>query len=436
MKLNVDFSKITGKIKPMHAVGQPPILNPHNTKHFKYLTDAKIPYSRLHDTGGAYGGFRYVDIPNIFRNFDADEQSPDSYDFVFTDWLIGELIKADCKPIFRLGVTIENFCEMKSYRIDPPSDFNKWARVCEHIIRHYNEGWANGFNYDIEYWEIWNEPENHPEPSKNPMWNGTKEQYFELYTITSKHLKSCFGDRIKVGGYASCGFYAALGEQAPEWAKVGGRGQYFIEFFEDFLEHIKKENAPIDFYSWHVYGTQEIACKMADFVDEILTKHGYGDVETHLNEWNTAPSIEKRGTSYASATTASMMLAMQSKKTSMLCYYDARLGISVYGGMFNPETLLPYCTYYAFKAFGELYELKSQCEVSGTNKDVIAIAATNGKNNAIMISNTGKDTELESNLDSSYKVYLLDREHFLTETDFSATAFTLKENQVALIKNY
>ena len=52
------------------------------------LTDAHIPYSRLHDVGGAFGSNRYVDIPNIFRNFDADGNDPASYDFAFTDELI------------------------------------------------------------------------------------------------------------------------------------------------------------------------------------------------------------------------------------------------------------------------------------------------------------------------------------------------------------
>ena len=39
----------------------------------------------------------------------------------------------------------------------PPKDFRKWAQICEHIIRHYNEGWADGHKWDIRYWEIWNE---------------------------------------------------------------------------------------------------------------------------------------------------------------------------------------------------------------------------------------------------------------------------------------
>ena len=144
MNITATFSKITGKIKPMHAVGQPPFIG-SNDKFFHYLTEAGIPYSRLHDVGGAYGGFRFVDIPNIFRDFDADENLPESYDFTFTDWLITALVKHNVKPFFRLGVTIENYFHMKAYRIYPPKDFDKWARICEHIIRHYNEGWADGF---------------------------------------------------------------------------------------------------------------------------------------------------------------------------------------------------------------------------------------------------------------------------------------------------
>ena len=62
----------------------------------------------------------------------------------------------------------------------------KWAEICEHIIRHYNEGWADGFYYNIEYWEIWNEPDN------SQMWTGTPEEFYELYRVAANHLKSCF----------------------------------------------------------------------------------------------------------------------------------------------------------------------------------------------------------------------------------------------------
>ena len=99
MKLTVDFSKALGKIKAMHAVGQPPFLG-MTFDNFKYLSAAHIPYSRLHDVGGAYGKGVFVDIPNLFRDFDADENDPGSYDFAFTDALLGALMEYGVKPFF------------------------------------------------------------------------------------------------------------------------------------------------------------------------------------------------------------------------------------------------------------------------------------------------------------------------------------------------
>ena len=157
MKITANFDNITGKIKPMHAVGQPPLYS-FDSGMFHYITEANIPYSRLHDMGGAYGRNLYVDIPNLFRDFDADETKEENYDFTFTDVLLEDMFKAGMEPFFRLGVTIENAYNIKAYRIYPPKDFAKWARICEHVIRHYNEGWANGYKYGIKYWEIWNEP--------------------------------------------------------------------------------------------------------------------------------------------------------------------------------------------------------------------------------------------------------------------------------------
>ena len=107
MQFTFDFEKKVGKIRAMHAVGQPPMLGASESM-CHYLTEASIPYSRLHDVGGVYGGNRFVDIHNIFRDFDADENDPASYDFAFTDILIAGLMKANCPPIFRLGETIEN----------------------------------------------------------------------------------------------------------------------------------------------------------------------------------------------------------------------------------------------------------------------------------------------------------------------------------------
>ena len=152
-------------------------------------------------------------------------------------------------------------------------------------------------------------------------------------------------------------------------------------------------------------------------------------------EWNNASKVQLRGSSFAAANAAAMMIAMQHKKTHLLCYYDARIGQSVYGGLFNPLTYEPLCTYYSFKAFGELYALGNEVEADYTKGEgIYAAGATDGKTSAVLIANTGKSERLETNL-SGMKVYLIDSEHAMTETDYDSADFVLGENQTVFITN-
>ena len=40
----------------------------------------------------------------------------------------------------------------------PPDDFDVFASVCLHIIRHLNDGWDNGFRLGVRDFTVWNEP--------------------------------------------------------------------------------------------------------------------------------------------------------------------------------------------------------------------------------------------------------------------------------------
>ena len=73
-----DFTRRLGPVKPLHG-----ICNSRLTwgDPLPEILEAGIPYTRLHDTGGLYGGNMLVDIPNIFRNVDADPEDPAAYDF-------------------------------------------------------------------------------------------------------------------------------------------------------------------------------------------------------------------------------------------------------------------------------------------------------------------------------------------------------------------
>ena len=433
--IKIDTSKKIGKIKPMHAGGQPPIGGKNMNEFFHYVTEAGIPYSRLHDVNGAFGSNRFVDIPNIFRNFDADVDDPANYDFTFTDHLLKSIIDAGVEPYYRLGITIENQAYIKPYYTYPPKDYQKWARICEHIIRHYTEGWADGFNYNITYWEIWNEPE----VQKEMMWCGTFEEYFELYDVAAKHLKACFGDKIKVGGYASCGFYAIAPKVKidPETNLVGTippseHEEKLMRFFYGFFDYIKKHNSPIDFFSWHSYADVSRVAVMDEWLHNELERLGYGGLETHLNEWDPYPN--EFGTAHHSAEVAAMMLALQNGHTDICCIYDMRTNNAPYCPLFDIKTHKPIHAYYSMVAFNQLYKLGTQVAHECDNARLYAVAATNGKRNCLMLSNlTGEAQELNiEGVDlTDARWYILDQERLLS---WSAPVKTMENNDVVLIE--
>ena len=400
IELSVDFADVVGKIKPMHAVGQPPRLG-LSDELFSYLTRAGVPYSRLHDVGGWLGGGLYVDIPNLFRDFDADENDPASYDFAFTDKIIEGLMKASCEPYFRLGVSIENEHMLKAYRIFPPKDYEKWARICEHVIRHYNEGWADGYRFGIKYWEIWNEPDDCYTEQTAAMWKGTPEDYYRLYSVTAKHLKACFGDSIKVGGYGHCGVYEF--EQDKNLEGIGHEDTYIydfvISFMHGFFKYQRETDAPLDFFSWHVYdnchpSTQNdflIITEHAKYIRRILDHYGYTNAEHHLNEWNLWTDRKHRKAPRAAAKTLGFMLMMQNTSTDLMCIYDAIMAYSDYGPLFNPDTSYPYPAYYSLMMFDSLYRLENAVLVKSGDRYVFAQAAVKDRKASIVIANVNEE---------------------------------------------
>ena len=204
-QLSVDLAVSTGAVKPMHCVNNGPVHSFHVDQRVSNLESyraAGIPYARTHDASfyATYGGEHTIDISAVFPDFDADAYDPASYDFIMTDEYLRVIQLAGTKVFYRLGSKIEH--GIKKYGTLVPKDFQKWAVICEHIIRHYNEGWADGFFYNITYWEIWNEPDLDPDDSNNKRcWGGTAAEYRALYTVAARHLKSCF-PHLKIGGPA------------------------------------------------------------------------------------------------------------------------------------------------------------------------------------------------------------------------------------------
>lgn len=371
----LDFSKTDGEIKPMNAVNNGPtkgnVRNPRR-QSWHLFEQARFPYSRNHDASFyvPFSGEHIVDVHRIFRDFDADEADPSSYLFEPTDEYLKNTIDVGCKVFYRLGATIEHYYK---FGTRAPKDFAKWARICEHIIMHYTKGWANGFYYDIEYWEIWNEPDCQNPDGTNPCWQGTEDEFIALYEVTAKHLKKCFPD-IKIGGPAFC----------TPWP---------TEFKRRFLETVKKKEIPFDFYSFHWYGKH-----IVDLVDTIkvaqeeLERAGLSGTMTILNEWNYVRGwlddiwdysimVERnlKGSSFVGAA----MCVSQENCLDMLMYYDATP--CEMNGLFNMNSFKPYKPYYLFVYFSRLSDMGEYVRVCDLPEDIYICAAKGIEKSGFMI---------------------------------------------------
>ena len=311
----------------------------------------------------------------MFPNFDADENDPASYDFPMTDRYLQTIKAAGTEVFYRLGQSIEH--GVKKYGIYPPKDYAKWARICEHIIRHYNEGWADGFKHNIQYWEIWNEPdlggpEEKDEWKTNPLtWGGPEDEFHKLYKTAAWHLKKCF-PHLKIGGPALCGY--------EKWG-------------ERFIKAMGAEKVPMDFFSWHAYRMEPYRIvATARNLRGMLDANGYKETESILDEWNYVRSwtedfaynVRTIGNEKGAAFTLATMISCQNAPVDILMYYDARPG--AYNGLFEPGTYDPRKGYYPFYLWSKLASYGSQVRAKAENaKDLYLCAAKDGNGKVAIV---------------------------------------------------
>lgn len=434
--IKFDLSKKQGGFKLMNATNGGPWHKRHATdqarSNFKDYKAARIPFSRNHDSAvcGVYGGPYSHDITRIFPNFDADPYSPDSYEFPCTDEAILACLEAGTQTYFRLGQTIEH--QIKKYGTIPPKDFHKWAVICEHIIRHYNEGWADGYHLNMEYWEIWNEPDLDKDDSEHKRcWGGTKAQFFDFYEIAAKHLKSKF-PHLKIGG-------PGLNAETPSWNN-------------DFLCEMQKRNVPLDFFSWHFYDVEiSIMTDRAETMKNLLIKYGYENTESHLNEYNyatgwTDPEVFSNcimsihGMKGAAFTMAAISAA-QASPIDMLMYYDTRP--SGFNGAFDFYSYKPLKGYYPLYWYGMFYDMEAEIKAENTVDDIYTLCGVDKNNKALSVityythqdDKENKQIKIDFGKTGKYEIYLLDENHTneLVATTDDLT-FDMAPNSCILIK--
>ena len=382
----IDFARTSGGVfRRLHGVNKGPLAAGGLVDVSEGQRALDVPHTRLHDCH--WPNPDVVDMHAVFPDLRADPRRAGSYDFARTDeYLAAVRATGAAQIIYRLGESIEH-TRTKRF-VHPPSDPEKWAAVALGIIRHYNEGWANGYRYAIRYWEIWNEPENRP-----AMWTGTDEDYFRLYQTAARAIKSRYPNLL-VGGPA-----------------VGNPGGFVAGAFQPsafvtaFLAFCRRERAPLDFFSWHCYTTEpaELVAR-AVALRRLLDAHGFAKTESHLNEWNYLPGnrwdpvarsaspgtrqrfYEEMGGAPGAAFVAAALLRLQDAPVDVCCLFHGEVGAF---GLFT-EHGLPTKSYHALRAFRELLDTPRRVETPGSLPAQIAVGAglaADAQRAAVLVSN-------------------------------------------------
>ena len=413
MNIKIDLSQKCGEIKPVNGVCNGP--SPRTAKYFK---KARIPFSRLHDMRTHFHDC--CDIPSIFKDFDADENDPASYDFTLSDYYIEKIKECGTDIVYRLGSSMEQ----GDFRFNnkPPKDYLKWARICEHVIRHYNEGWAEGHRYGIKYFEIWNEPDEcHPNPEMNGQWTGTAEEFGEFLAVALSHLKKCFPD-LYIGSYPSCNILTKQRE----------------DFFRTVFGILREKGVRPDFCSWHCYTddparTKRYVAKIRSLLDE----YGYRDTFQICTEWNyfwqrdgiwkamgaddSEFFAEKMFTEASSCIGASyslaQMITLQQSEVKLATLHRAD-ALSVYCTMFNIYGV-PQKQFTAFYAFDALRECGAAVKTDVLCHGVWAQGAGSSEKCAVAVAQyRGEDM-----------VYALDVRGLCGESEYTAESYITDDSR-------
>lgn len=180
-------------------------------------------------------GFRYIRFHAIFHDVLGTvkvENGKTVYDWTKIDQLYDDLLARHIKPFVELGFTPKALATSNNSifywhgNTSHPRP-EAWRNLIDAFIHHIEARYGQE---EVRSWffEVWNEP------NLSGFWEGADQKaYFDLYDATANTIKG-IDPELRVGGPSTAG---------AAWVP-------------EFLAHVKKSGAPVDFVTTHTYGVQ------------------------------------------------------------------------------------------------------------------------------------------------------------------------------------
>ncbi|HSE24180.1 MAG TPA: hypothetical protein VLB68_21110 [Pyrinomonadaceae bacterium] len=180
-------------------------------------------------------GFEYVRFHGLLQDelgvYSEDRNGNPLYNFQYVDAVYDSILNAGMRPFVEFGFMPEKLATgSKSIfwwkgNITPPRDYAKWEALIHSLVQHWTDRYGLA---EVRRWyfEVWNEPN-----LKDAFWSGDQAEYFKLYDVTVKAVKSVSMD-YRVGGPATAG---------RAWVP-------------ETIGHAVQAGVPLDFVTTHDYG--------------------------------------------------------------------------------------------------------------------------------------------------------------------------------------
>ena len=414
--LSANFDVKIGKIRPeLHSSGFGPTICSQTRQDLEDVKAMGFAYARTHDWALINPNERVCDWHHIFPLKDLDATKPENYVFAPTDYLLKRTREeTGLEVFFRLGTSIEHSGPKIHFNSAIPEDFDKVAEVFAATVRHYNRGWANGFNWEIKYWEVWNEPdginnmwclpegdlagEDRTSPAQKMRDERRCALFADFFVRVLKRLKSEFGEEIKVGGPAMCSLKEA--------------------WFRPILKACKEAGVAPDFISWHGYTNDPMQFNVqSERGRELLDGYGFTKCEMIVNEWHyfgygdydwtdmqhcSDPKVKARiwtgprshNGIHSACFTLATLANLQSSKLAQAYYYGCRHTGS-WG--FKNELQEKYKVFHALRLFGDIvrgYPTICQSGSAGT-LTAFAVKGPDGRKALLVVDYGGTKHDLE-----------------------------------------
>ena len=143
----------------------------------------------------------------------------------------------------------------------PPTDLNKYKEIVRTVARHYLD-----IGLSPEVHEVWNEPD-----GTFQYWTGTEAQYDQVYKAAVEGIR----------------------EADPDAVVAGPSADHHLLWNTSFVDFVYKNKLPLDHYTFHEYGSGDLALRQIGRANSSLNRyHDFDATALSLDEYHDGECCE------------------------------------------------------------------------------------------------------------------------------------------------